>query len=333
MRRVWLVVVGLVAAGCAVYAGLWFHARGIVRDGLPGWAEAWRSQGYAVAWTSAAVEGFPFAFRLRLTGATIETARTLPASAALPELVLDATPWNLRDWRFHAPQGATFTTLLGAVGVNAATLDGTVVQSSGGTAVTLAAHTLAGTGLAQGAAADALDAQVTLPPQPPTGDRDPLFALSVKLADADLPQAPPPLSRRLDELSLAATMRGPLPQGPLDQALALWRNGGGTLDIDSARVAWGGMVVTLTGTLALDGAMQPEGALTATIEGGDRMIDQLVASGALKERFAGFARSVMRAIATPGEDGSKLSLPVTVQDQHVYVGPATVAALPHLTWR
>jgi hypothetical protein len=79
--------------------------------------------------------------------------------------------------------------------------------------------------------------------------------------------------------------------------------------------------------------MQPEGALTATIDGGDKIIDQLVASGALQQRFAGFAKSVMHAIATPGDDGGKVHLPVTVQDQRIYIGPATVAALPHVTWR
>ena len=148
-----------------------------------------------------------------------------------------------------------------------------------------------------------------------------------------MPQAPKPLSQHIDALSFAATMKGALPPAPLDLALAAWRDGGGTLDIDNARLAWGGTVVTLDGTLALDGAMQPEGALTATIDGGDKMVDGLVASGAIEQRFAGFAKSVMRAIATPGEDGGKVHLPVTVQDQRVYVGPATVAALPHVTWR
>ncbi len=139
--------------------------------------------------------------------------------------------------------------------------------------------------------------------------------------------------RHIDAFSLAATMRGPLPAAPLDRALAAWRDGGGTLDIDEARLAWGGTVVALTGTLALDAGLQPEGALTATLDGGDKIVDQLVAAGALKERFAGFAKSVIRAIATPGDDGGRVHLPVTVQDQRLYVGPATIAALPHVTWR
>jgi len=333
MRRSWLVLIGLVVAGLGVYAGLWFRAARLVRDGLPAWAEARRAEGYAVAWKSAAVEGFPFAFRLHLTGATIDAARPLPTTAATPELMLEAAPWNLYRWRFSAPQGAALAAPLDAAGVTAATLDGTVAQQDNGTAISVSARTLAGTGLAEGVAAGALELDFTLPPHAPASDADPLAAFSIKLDDATLPQAAPPVIRHIDALSLAATMKGPLPAAPLDRALASWRDGGGTLDIDEARLAWGGTIVTLTGTLALDEAMQPEGALTATIDGGDKIVDQLVAAGALKERFAEFAKSVIRAIATPGDDGGKVHLPVTMQDQRLYVGPATIAALPHVTWR
>jgi hypothetical protein len=333
MRRSWLVLAGLLVAGFAVYSGLWFRAAGLVRDGLPAWAEARRAQGYDLAWTSAAVEGFPLAFRLHLGGASLATARPLPATAAAPDLVLEAAPWDLHDWRFSTPQGAQFSAPLNAVGVSAAALNGTVSARDGGATIAATARTLAGTGLAQGLAAGALDLQVSLPAHMPAQDTDPLVALSVKLDDATVPQAPAPLTPQIDTVALTATVKGPIVAGPLDQALAAWRDTGGTLEIDEARIAWGGTTLSLSGTLALDGAMQPEGALTATIDGGDQMIDRLVASGALKERFAGFAKSVMRAIATPSADGSKVRLPVTVQDQRVYVGPATIATLPHLTWR
>ena len=333
MRRIAVVLVGAVVAALASYSWLWFHAAGLVRDGLPAWAEARKAQGYVLAWKSAEVEGFPFAFRLHLTGAAIETARPFPATASAPDLVLAAVPWNLHEWRFAARQGARIGAPLDAAGIAAATLEGTVAQRDEGTMVAARASTLEGTGLAQGIAAGALELHFTLPAHPPHSDNDPLIAFGASLTDATVPQAPKPLSQHIDALSFAATMKGALPPAPLDLALAAWRDGGGTLDIDNARLAWGGTVVTLDGTLALDGAMQPEGALTATIDGGDKMVDGLVASGAIEQRFAGFAKSVMRAIATPGEDGGKVHLPVTVQDQRVYVGPATVAALPHVTWR
>jgi hypothetical protein len=187
--------------------------------------------------------------------------------------------------------------------------------------------------MADGVAAGALDAQLTLPSRRPESERDMLFSLAAKLDDATVPQAPPPFARHIDEFSFAATMKGPLAAAPLARALAQWRDGGGTLEIDSARIAWGGTTIALSGTLALDEAMQPEGALTATIQGGDKLVDGLVAAGAMEPGLANFAKAVMRAIATPGEDGNTARVPVTVQDQRVYVGPAAIATLPHVTWR
>jgi hypothetical protein len=332
MRRSWAILAALVVAGLAAYAGLWFEAARSVRQGLPAWAEARRAEGYALAWRSAEIEGFPLAFRLHLTGATLATAGSLPATAAAPELMLEAAPWNLHRWRFRAPLGARVEAPLSAAGIAAATLDGAVAEGDDGTEVTLGAHGLSGSGLGDGLAAGALDARMTLPPRRPQSERDVLFSLAVKLEDATVPQAPP-FARHIDELSVATTMRGQLAAAPLGRALAQWRDGGGTLDLDEARIAWGGTTIALSGTLALDEAMQPEGALTATITGGDKLVDALVAAGAIEPGLANFAKAVMSAIATPGEDGNTTRVPVTVQDQRVYVGPAPIAALPHVTWR
>ena len=328
-----MILAAVLAVGLAAYAGLWLYAARSVRQGLPAWAEARRAEGYAMAWRTLEIEGFPLAFRLHLTGATIETARPLPATAAAPELILEAAPWNLREWRFRAPQGAQASAPMAAAALHAAALQGTVAERADGTVVAVSARDLSGSGTAEGLAIGALAARLTVPPRPPGSERDKLFALEAKLDDATVPQAPPPFARRIDEVSLAATMRGALPEAPLDRALAQWRDGGGTLDIDSARIAWDGSTIALSGTLALDAAMQPEGALTATIDGGDKIVDALVASGAIERRFAGFAKAVMGAISTPDEDGKTAQVPVTVQDQRVYVGPAAIAALPHVTWR
>jgi hypothetical protein len=334
MRRSWLVLIGLVVAGLAIYSGLWFRAARLVRDGLPAWAEARRADGYALAWKSAAVEGFPLAFRLHLTGATAEATRPVPTTAASPELMLEAAPWNLHRWRFSAPQGATIAAPLDAAGLTAATLDGTVADRDSGTAISVSARTLAGTGLAEGVAAGALAVDFTLPPHPPASDADPLAGFSVQLDDATLPQEAPPLLRHIDAFSLAATMRGPLPAAPLDRALASWRDGGGTLDIDSAHLVWDKTTIDLDGTLALDPTMQPQGALTATVTGADEAVDAIVAAGMMEARYADFAKAVLRAIGNPDDaEGGAIRLPVTLQDRRIFVGPAPIAPLPQIDWR
>ncbi len=162
------------------------------------------------------------------------------------------------------------------------------------------------------------------------GDHDPFVSLDARLADVSVPQAPPPFAQRLDALSVTATVRGALPSAPLAIALAGWRDGGGTLDIEGAHAAWGKTSIDLDGTLALDSAMQPEGALSATIAGGDGIIDAIVAAGGLDPRYAGVAKSVLRAVAEPNPDGSEDAARVPALwlagPAALHIGPAPVAA-------
>jgi hypothetical protein len=334
MRRLPVLLVASAVVLASLYTGYWFTVAHSLQGALEPWAESQRAHGFAVAWRTADIEGFPFAIRLRLTDATWQAAQPFPYSAHGAVLVLDAAPWNLRRWHFDAPQGVAAEEFVGAVGMSAGAVDGTVQDGDDGTVIALKAEPVTGSGAATGAAASSLDLRLTLPGRTPQSDRDPFVSLDARLADVSVPQAPPPFSQRFDALSLKTTVRGPIPAAPLPSALTRWRDAGGALDIESAHVAWDKTKVDIDGTLALDGAMQPEGALTATITGGDTIIDAIVAAGGLDPRYAGVAKSVLRAVAEPNPDGSEtLHVPMSLQDQRVYIGPARVAALPHFTWR
>ena len=334
MRRLPVLLVASAVILASLYTGYWFTVAHRLRGSLEPWAESQRAHGLAVAWRTADIEGFPFVLRLRLTDATWQAAQPFPYSARGFVLVLDAAPWNLRRWRFRAPQGMEADVIPGAAGLSAGTVDGTVVDSDDGTMIAFMAKPVTGNGIATGAAASSLDMRLTLPGRAPQSDRDPFISLDARLADVSVPQAPPPFSQRFDALSLATTVRGPIPAAPLPSALTRWRDAGGTLDIEGAHLAWDKTKVDIDGTLALDSAMQPEGALSATITGGDSIIDAIVAAGGLDPRYAAVAKSVLRAVAEPNPDGSEtLHVPLSLQDQRVYIGPAPVAALPRFTWR
>jgi len=193
---------------------------------------------------------------------------------------------------------------------------------------------VSGRGVADGDSASSLSVHLDIPARPPQGDRDPFISVNAQVTDATLPQAPAPFAQRIDSLSLTTTVRGPVPAAPLISALTQWRDAGGTLDIEGTHIAWNKTSIDLAGTLALDSAMQPEGALTATIAGGDSIVDAIVTAGKLDPRYAAVAKSVLRAIAEPNPDGSEtLHVPLSLQDQRLYLGPAPIAALPRLTWR
>jgi hypothetical protein len=334
MRRVSLLLAVLVLLAGGAYAAYWFHiARGI-KDAAPAWAAAQRVQGYDIEWQTLAVEGFPFAVRLRLAGVALHADRPFPYAARSAALTATASPFDFRTWRVRAPEGLALDAPTLVAGIDAASLEGSVALGGEATIIALAAHEISGRGLARGVAAAAFEATLTLPERASEGRRDTALGLTASLLQATLAPIPAPLSRRLDALSLAASVKGPWPSGGFLRALVAWRDAGGTVEIENAHAAWGGTVLDLDGTLALDAAMQPEGAMTARVTGADKAVDAAVEAGAIEPRYAGVAKSVLRAISAKDETGAgALHVPLTIQDQRLYIGPAAVAALPQIDWR
>ena len=333
MRRWSLALAGLVVLAAA-YGGYWFIVARNLERGLAPWAAGLHAQGYDVSWQSVAVAGFPLRFRLRFAGAGLRTDRPAPLVLRSAELDATATPFDLRTWQVTAPSGASIDATALPAGIDAAALAGSVATTPTATVVAVTASDLTGRGLAQGLAAAAFETVVTLPRQAPRSHRDPALSASASLRQATLPMVPTLAAGKIGLLSFAATLDGRLPPGPLAPALAAWRNDGGTVELERAHLEWGGTVIDLTGTLALDDAMQPEGALTATVAGADKAVDDAVDAGWLASRAAGFAKSVLHAIAAPdGKGADTLHLPLTLENQRLYLGPAAIAVLPHVTWK
>jgi hypothetical protein len=106
------------------------------------------------------------------------------------------------------------------------------------------------------------------------------------------------------------------------------------LELTRGSLHWGSLSLETKGTLALDGQLQPIGSLSATIEGQNEIIDAAVSAGTLKSRDAGLAKMVLSIIAKPGPDGRpQLKAPIRLQEGHLSLGPAKIAALPHIEWR
>src|SRR5260221_522214 len=134
-------------------------------------------------------------------------------------------------------------------------------------------------------------------------------------------------------VTLAGAVKGAVPPGQLRQALATWRDDGGTIELEEGALRWGSLAASANGTLALDAALQPIGALTATIENHNAVIDAAVAGGTLRADDANLAKVLLGLMAKPGADGKKrLTLPVTLQNRRLYLGPAQIAVLPAITW-
>jgi hypothetical protein len=322
------------AAAAAAYSGYWFITAERLRSGVERWGAARQAEGRDLHWTAVTSEGFPFCFRLRITGAVLDGARPLPFTAATPVLVGEAQPWNLRRWELRAPDGAQVTMPVEGTTLAAAVVDGTLVppMPGGGMAVTIRAHDVVASGNAALRIGEA-ELQLGLPEHAPADHRDAALDAALHLANVTLTHPLPPLGNTVDSLSVAGTLKGTLPQGPLREALAAWRQDGGTVELEDGSIQWGALALSATGTLALDETLQPIGALTATVVDQNAVIDAAVAQGNMRAGDGDLAKIVLGLMAKPGADGKpRLTVPLRVQNRRLYLGPAQLATLPRFTW-
>jgi hypothetical protein len=332
------------AAIAASYGVYWYSLAELVRRGILDWSAARREEGFTVGWDHYEVGGFPLALRVTIAQPIFGQSGVEPGySARGPQLVAEARPWALDEWRLSAAEGARLDIAPGparpAITVEAATFGGTVARhaenaaaGNAGTEVTLRADSIAVSGQAELAIVHAA-AHAVLPVHGAVSHLETWSSASLQLANVRLPVAVPPLGNTIDHLAVAAAVKGSIASGPHRAALAAWRDDGGTLEIESLDLDWGDLAFAAKGTLALDAALQPVGALTATIRGYNEIVDALVASDGMRPGDAALAKLALGILAKQRADGTyEIAAPLTLQNGYAYLGPARLARLPAFTW-
>ncbi len=334
-RRAVLSLTAVVLVALIAYAGYWHVMAGQLRDGLVPWAEQAQAQGYLVRWDDAQVGGFPGAFRFDFTNLSFGAARPLPVAVNAGAASVWAMPWNLKHWEFTAPQGARIGEPTGIAGFAIGHLDGALdVGGAATNQLDLTALNLTGIGLAEGVIIGDAEAHIEVPNSAPRGHADTALAVALELGATKMRQGVAGFGNNLTSFAFAAQMKGGLPPGPFAAALDQWRQDGGTIELQSLRLRWGSLLLDASGTLALDSALQPEGAFSAIITGQDAAVDVAVMTGSLKPNEAGVAKAFLGLLAKPAADGqTAITLPLTVQDQRLFLGPAKIADLPRISWK
>lgn len=333
-RRLAIAALALLIVAFGAYGYYWYWMAGKLREGLEPWAEARRAEGYRVQWDSVTIGGFPGAFRYTFTQASFGAERPLPATLEATRLTVWTEPWNLRHWQFAAEDGARFGALQGLTGYDLGTLEGSAGIGNGDIVVLdIKAAPLDGTGLAAGTRIGNATAHLEIPTHIPSDHKAVALDAALRLTDIKTLITVPSFGDTVSELSFAMQLKGGLPPGSLAHALAQWRDDGGTVELKDFHLQWGALLIDASGTLALDNALQPEGAFSATLTGQDAAVDLAVTAGALQQQDARIVKAVLSVLAKPGPRGDKaITVPLTVQQSRVYLGPAAIGKLPPIRW-
>ena len=339
MRLLFLLLIGLVAAfvGYWVY---WTRLSDELARGLERWIAEQRAAGYVVKYAHIERRGFPS--RLVLEVQDPEISR--PAGPTAWRWRADwieawAAPWRVGRpvVRFDGRHRITYRdgAALREVVVTAEkafarlTIDGAGLRH-------LAAD-IQGVDVRPSAGSETVRiAQIRLQiranreaePDRPTGSYD----LAAKIDEVTLPEtATPPLGRRLDLVGLSVTTLGPLPRGFDDEALGVWRDAGGALEVRALKVVWGGVEAQLEGRIGLDRELRPAGLLRSKIRGAGRLIDALAGDGRLGQGEAVAAKAVLGLLSRTGTDGRPvLEVPVAARNGRLSIGPVSLLPLPPL---
>jgi hypothetical protein len=328
LHRIVVAVVVLLVVAAGVYTGYWFLTANRLLAGLDKWAADRRAQGYELGWKQESVGGFPFAFRIVLADASL--ARGNSYHVAVPEIAGTASPWDLTRWHFAAPRGGSGATQGLDATITAQSLTGDVVLGADASNLTVSVLRLAGAG----AAAGELAADVSLPRQAPRNHLDRGLTASVRIYHLTLPKPVKALGDTIVVFQADFRVMGGLPPGDWRDALAAWRDNGGTVELDRGELEWGALRLETSGTFALDGDMQPDAALTASIVDHAALVDAAVAAGIMPKKNATLVKLVLDLLAKRGADRqTRLTAPITVQNGKLSIGRAEIGKVPPIEWK
>ncbi len=323
---------------------LWFLLATNMREGIAGWAEARRAEGYSVEYAKLEMSGFPFWLR-----ATLEQPEVAPPSGKDRwswqglSLVLESRPWSWNTIFAHT-RGRQAVSL--PVGDETVAFDGTAAGISAEIAFDdgrPAELRMAAEGVKLTAVDPGLDLEIeigsghlTIRRLPEGGKHGRSAELDLAFWDVVLPGGPDtlPLGNRIRKLEVGADIEGPLPEPLHHDTLTTWRDAGGTVEIRRLTLAYGPAELTTNGTLALDEALQPTGAFTARIRGFFQAVDALRSRGLVRRRDAVTAKLLLSVLTKRPRDGGppSLSVPLTIQNRKFYVGPVPLLTLEPVTW-
>lgn len=339
-----LFALGALAVLGGLYGGFWLIMVSQMRDGFQTWIDSRRAEGYTLRVGTLEFSGFPLFIRATFSEPWIKTPPGLRNwTWQGPPLVLEVRPWAPRRATMHAP-GIHKVVMGGRAGeaafvARAKVFDLDVDLMPGrpvGGYLHAEGFAFGGEGLAPAVTLQKADGEVRIHNLSDASHTTPTFEMSLGASAIDLPGLPGlPLGQAIERLAFEGALMGKLPPAASEtESLALWRDDGGTVELRRLDLAYGPLGVVATGTVALDGGLQPVGAFTARLQGFFDAVDALRAKGTIRDRDAVTAKIVLGALAKrPTSDGPPtLSVPVTIQNRQLYIGPVALLPMPEIRW-
>lgn len=341
-KRKTLAGIGIAGLLVAFYAVYWFHLAGQLRGHMENETANLVAQGFQASYNTLSITGFPSDITLTLKGAVLGDPNgwalgaekvigvVSPFDPAQATLILDGKlHWVLPiNGRLRSFDGAA-DTLKAEIG-----LGGKKTHWQGDLRVENLAMVEAKSGDILGVAYLKAQAQANDAPDPSA--QQSAYDLLIRANDITLPKRlSSPWGNRVKETTFEASLMGRIPKAhSIEEALATWRDIGGTAQILRLTLDQGPVHLASDGTIALDGNLQPVGRAIARVSGYIEIIDALVERQVMRSRDAPIAKMVLGALAKRPDTGGRavLNVPITLKKQTLYAGPVALTRFNPVKW-
>ncbi|HLN25576.1 MAG TPA: DUF2125 domain-containing protein [Patescibacteria group bacterium] len=330
-RLLQLTAAALLLLAVGGYSLWWVQLAHSLRDGAVRWIEARNASGWTITTGEIGIGGYPLAIRLTLPQPSVTDHGGNRWQG--PAIIATIKPWapnlpHLDASGHHVLTPAGTPPLV--LSADSATAD--LVIDAGGIVDTVSI--VIADASAEGAALGRLTATLRRLAPGKVDYTVASLGLSAEIDRLMLPETPRMvLGHSLTHAKLEARVMGSIPPGPLKPALAAWSGDGGIVQIDGLSLDWPPLGLSGKGTLALDRDMQPILASTCTLRGLFEAIDTLTRAGTVRAKDAGLAKIVLGLLSRPAADGvQELTVPLTVQNRTLFVGPAGLLKIPQMNW-
>ena len=337
----------LLGIAVIAYSAVWWIYADRIRGEIDGWAADMRARGWSVSYDRVRVAGYPASVAATVEGPSIAA----PVSAGGwswrgPRMTATIQPWNPDRIAFDGagmhrfrladkdrkPIVVTAGSSFGLVLFLAEARATKIVLKLGNVAIDATVQALP-------RKVEQAEATILLPEHPGRADLErgpepPGPSIALRLGGIDFSDAAAAeRNLRIEKASLTAKLIGPVPREATARELAVWRDGGGTLEIAEVSLSAQGASAQGSGTVALDRELQPLAALSVRIEGYGKLLGTLVTRGWVKKSDAGAIRMGLDLVAraSSGRKG-RIAMPLTIQNRRLSFGPISVTQLPRIDW-
>ncbi|WP_395018000.1 DUF2125 domain-containing protein [Dongia sp.] len=332
-----LAAIAVVAVLAGGYTAYWFFVAAQFDKGIDHWVTFQRQRGFTVEFERTPISGFPLAFRT-----TFRNPHIAGAFAGQgfdwrgPDVVGSVSPINLYAMSFSGPGHHSLDLGVGSATVDAKDLTLRLGLDGFGQVSALATRfaDLKGA-LPDGRTVAAASGEASLKAgPPPKTESDPLLQFAASAMNLKLPEGTVLLTADpLGEARVAGTVKGRLPPAPLREALASWRDAGGTVEVTDFAAAQATLSVSGSATVALDETLQPIVAANLKARGLSETLDLLASQRRIYPEDALKMKLFVKGAERDTKDGYKeVATGLTIQGGYLAWGPFKLAKVPPIQW-